>query len=87
MLAAESPEHGGECPRIFRAVRGNPMAKAALIDAVIDAAGEAGIPIRIGVNAGSLAEQYAELVAVIGLANETNRHAVALDLQIDEKFR
>jgi L-alanine-DL-glutamate epimerase-like enolase superfamily enzyme len=29
MLAAESPEHGGECPRIFRAVRGNPMAKAA----------------------------------------------------------
>lgn len=28
------------------------------VDAVIDAAGEAGIPIRIGVNAGSLAEQY-----------------------------
>ena len=24
MLAAESPEHGGDCPRIFRAVRGNP---------------------------------------------------------------
>ena len=30
------------------------------VDAVIDAAGEAGIPIRIGVNAGSLAEEYAE---------------------------
>ena len=30
------------------------------VDAVIDAAGEAGIPIRIGVNAGSLAEAYAD---------------------------
>lgn len=28
------------------------------VDAVIDAAGEAGIPIRIGVNAGSLAAEY-----------------------------
>jgi len=35
-LAAESPEHGGECPRIFRAVRGNPMAKAALENAIWD---------------------------------------------------
>jgi len=26
-------------------------------------------------------------VAIIGLANETNRHAVALDLQIDDQFR
>jgi hypothetical protein len=26
-------------------------------------------------------------VAIIGLANETNRHAAALDLQIDEQFR
>ena len=31
------------------------------VDAVIDAAGEAGIPIRIGVNAGSLADEYADL--------------------------
>lgn len=38
-------------------------------------------------NKGMTAEQYSELVAVIGLANETNRHAVALDLQIDDKFR
>ena len=38
-------------------------------------------------NKGMTPEQYAELVAVIGLANETNRHAVALNLQIDEKFR
>lgn len=30
----------------------------ARVDAVIDAAGEAGIPIRIGVNAGSLADEY-----------------------------
>lgn len=36
MLAAESPEHGGDCPRIFRAVRGNPMAKAALENAIWD---------------------------------------------------
>jgi len=36
MIAAESPEHGGECPRIFRTVRGNPMAKAALENAIWD---------------------------------------------------
>jgi AhpD family alkylhydroperoxidase len=36
---------------------------------------------------GMTLEQHAELVAIVGLANETNRHAVALDLQIDEKFR
>jgi o-succinylbenzoate synthase len=35
-LAAESPEHGGECPRIFLSVRGNPMAKAALENAIWD---------------------------------------------------
>lgn len=33
----------------------------ARVDAVIDAAGEAGIPIRIGVNAGSLAREYDDL--------------------------
>ncbi len=32
-------------------------------------------------------EQHAELVAIVGLANETNRHAMALDLQIDPQFR
>jgi len=31
------------------------------VDAVIDAAGEAGIPIRIGVNAGSLAAEYQDV--------------------------
>ena len=36
---------------------------------------------------GMTPEQHAELVAIIGLANETNRHAVALDLQIDERFK
>ncbi|MGO9513599.1 MAG: carboxymuconolactone decarboxylase family protein [Steroidobacteraceae bacterium] len=36
---------------------------------------------------GMTPEQHAELVAIIGLANETNRHAAALDLQIDEQFR
>jgi AhpD family alkylhydroperoxidase len=32
-------------------------------------------------------QQHAELVSIIGLANETNRHAVALDLPIDDQFR
>jgi O-succinylbenzoate synthase len=36
MLAAESPATGGECPQIFRAVRGNRMAKAALENAIWD---------------------------------------------------
>ncbi|MGA8730980.1 MAG: o-succinylbenzoate synthase, partial [Terracidiphilus sp.] len=36
MLANESPEHGGECPRIFHQVRGNPMAKATLENAIWD---------------------------------------------------
>jgi AhpD family alkylhydroperoxidase len=31
--------------------------------------------------------QHAELIAVVGLANETNRHAAAFDLAIDEQFR
>jgi o-succinylbenzoate synthase len=36
MLAAEAPEHGGDVPRIFRQVRDNPMAKAALENAIWD---------------------------------------------------
>ena len=36
MLAAEAPAHGGECPRIFRRVRGNRMAKATLENAIWD---------------------------------------------------
>lgn len=37
MLAdAESLEHGGDCPRIFKQVRGNRMAKAALENAIWD---------------------------------------------------
>ena len=36
MLAAEFPEHGGDCPRIFRQARGNRMAKAALENAIWD---------------------------------------------------
>jgi AhpD family alkylhydroperoxidase len=36
---------------------------------------------------GMTPQQHAELVAIIGLANETNRHAVALNLEIDEQFR
>ncbi len=36
-LAAADPEHGGKCPEIFKQVRGNRMAKAALENAVWDA--------------------------------------------------
>jgi len=36
MLAAEAPVHGGECTRIFRLVRGNRIAKAALENAIWD---------------------------------------------------
>jgi AhpD family alkylhydroperoxidase len=36
---------------------------------------------------GMSAAQRAELLAVVGLANETNRFAVALDMPIDEQFR
>jgi O-succinylbenzoate synthase len=37
MLASvDAIEHGGECPEIFRSVRGNPMAKAALENAIWD---------------------------------------------------
>jgi AhpD family alkylhydroperoxidase len=38
-------------------------------------------------NKGLSSEQHAEFVAIVGLANETNRHAAALKLQIDEQFR
>lgn len=36
LAAAEGVEHGGDCPKIFRQVRGNRMAKAALENAVWD---------------------------------------------------
>ncbi len=45
------------------------------VDSIIEAAGEAGIPIRIGVNAGSLAEQYRD--ADWPLANKLVASAVA----------
>jgi O-succinylbenzoate synthase len=36
MLAAETPDHGGDCPRIFKQVRANRMAKATLENAIWD---------------------------------------------------
>ncbi|HWA93443.1 MAG TPA: o-succinylbenzoate synthase [Terracidiphilus sp.] len=46
MLAAESPEHGGQVPRIFQLVRGNRMAKATLENAIWDLeAQREGIPL------------------------------------------
>ena len=31
--------------------------------------------------------QYAEVLAVVGLANQTNRYATALDVPVDDRFR
>lgn len=36
LLAGANPDHGGDCPRIFNIVRGNPMAKATLENAIWD---------------------------------------------------
>jgi AhpD family alkylhydroperoxidase len=36
---------------------------------------------------GMTEEQYSELLAIVGLANETNRLANALDIEVDERFR
>jgi o-succinylbenzoate synthase len=36
LASAENIEHGGDCPRLFKLVRGNPMAKATLENAVWD---------------------------------------------------
>jgi len=51
------------CARGAAKLRINPgnIGELSRVDAVIEAAGEAGIPIRIGVNAGSLAEEYRDL--------------------------
>jgi AhpD family alkylhydroperoxidase len=38
-------------------------------------------------NKGMTETQYSELLAIVGLANETNRLVTALDVQIDERFR
>ena len=46
MLAAETPENGGQCPRIFHKIRGNRMAKATLENAIWDLeAQREGIPL------------------------------------------
>jgi O-succinylbenzoate synthase len=45
-LAASEPEHGGKCPGIFKKVRGNRMAKAALENSVWDLEAQMrGIPL------------------------------------------
>jgi O-succinylbenzoate synthase len=46
LLAEQTPAHGGDCPRIFRRVRGNRMAKATLENAIWDLeAQREGIPL------------------------------------------
>lgn len=54
ILALEAAQRGAHALRI------NPgnVGSMERVDAIIDAAGEAGIPIRIGVNAGSLAKEF-----------------------------
>jgi AhpD family alkylhydroperoxidase len=37
-------------------------------------------------NKGMTESQYSELLAIVGLANETNRLVTALDVEVDEKF-
>ena len=76
VLAASEPEHGGECPGIFRQVRGNPMAKATLENAIWDLeAQREGLPlaqliggvretIACGVSLG-IQPSISELMAVI----------------------
>ncbi len=76
MLATETPEHGGSCPHIFKRVRGNPMAKAALENAIWDLeAQREGLPlaqllggvhevIPCGVSLG-IQSSTAELMAII----------------------
>lgn len=51
------------CAEALAKLRINPgnVGEMSRVDAIIDAAGEAGIPIRIGVNAGSLAAEYHDL--------------------------
>ncbi|HEY2400260.1 MAG TPA: carboxymuconolactone decarboxylase family protein [Steroidobacteraceae bacterium] len=37
-------------------------------------------------NKGMTEAQYSELLAIVGLANETNRLVTALDVEVDERF-
>lgn len=76
MMAADAPEHGGDCPRIFKRVRGNRMAKATLENAIWDLeAQREGIPlaallggvresIACGVSLG-IQQSIPELMAII----------------------
>ncbi|MDR3736944.1 MAG: o-succinylbenzoate synthase [Acidobacteriaceae bacterium] len=46
MLAGATPEHGGDIPKIFKKVRGNPMARATLENAIWDLeAQREGVPL------------------------------------------
>lgn len=66
MLAAQAPEHGGDCPKIFKQVRGNRMAKAALENAIWDLeAQREGVP----------------LAALLGGVRETVACGVSLGIQ------
>lgn len=78
-LAIEASRRGAAKLRI------NPgnIGDMARVDAVIDAAGEAGIPIRIGVNAGSLAAEYHN--AVLPLATKLAQSAQSFCAHFEER--
>ena len=85
MLAGESPEHGGECPKIFKAVRGNPMAKAALENAVWDLEAQ-----REGVSLSSLIGGVRETITCgvsIGIQNSIPELLSVIERELDSGYQ
>jgi O-succinylbenzoate synthase len=85
MLAAESPEHGGECPRIFRAVRGNPMAKAALENAIWDLEAQ-----REGISLASLIGGVRESISCgvsIGIQSSISDLLAIIERELDAGYQ
>jgi O-succinylbenzoate synthase len=87
MLASDHPEHGGECPRTFRMVRGNRMAKATLENAIWDLEAQ-----REGVSLG-IQSSIPELLAIIEKELAAGYQRIKLkckpgwDVEVFEKVR
>lgn len=85
MLAAEAPEHGGECPRIFRQVRGNDMAKAALENAIWDIEAQ-----REGISISHLIGGVREVIACgvsIGIQNSIPALLATIERELAAGYR
>jgi O-succinylbenzoate synthase len=85
VLAGESPEHGGECPRIFGAVRGNPMAKATLENAVWDLEAQ-----REGISLSQLIGGVRESIACgvsIGIQSSISELLAIVERELDAGYR